>query len=640
MCGIAGTLSLGTPLAEADRETVARMADMLRHRGPDGAGILHDGRCVLGNTRLKVTDLSDRAALPMANEDGSVWLAFNGALTNFRELMDERGLAARHRFRSSSDAEVLLHLYEEMGIECLSVLSGMFAFCLCDRRLGRAYLVRDFYGLRPVFYALRGRRLHFASEIKALLEVPGLGRDMDRQALWHYFSLGYIPGSMTPFTGIRELQGGWLVEADLATGLRIERRYHEVDYRPDEGMTEAEAAVQVRDAVRESVRRSLAVDAPTGLTLSGGFDTSMLLATAKELGLSTRLHTFSLRVDEPSFDESRYQKVMVEFARPIHHEIVVRPSDIEQGLDAAVAHLDEPSVDGAAVPTFMLAREARRHVTMLLSGEGGDEIFNAYETHRACRARELYRGLAPAALRRLIRGLARLLPVSLDKLSFDFVAKRFTEGVELDDPEAHLYWRHAVDDAGKAALLPSLRGLPPTARLFAELFHSVDFPDRLDRISLIDLRYYFIDDLMVKNDRMMMAHSVEARFPYMGREVVELATRIPARLRLKGLRGRHIQKLAMRGSIPEAVERRGNMGLETPCSLWFLRGLRPMAERYFTRERVSRTGLLDYPTVAALWEEHAARKRDNGRALWAVLNFLVWFDRFVYEGDYKKHLVR
>lgn len=640
MCGIAGVLSLGGKLKDSDHVLVRDMLEVLRHRGPDSRRVLADGRCALGNARLKVTDLSEAAALPLAGENGSAWLAYNGAVTNFRALNGEFGLEKERPLHTRSDSEVVLRMYEKLGETSFSRFSGHFAFCLYDRTVEKAFIVRDLYGLRPVFYLAHGARVYFASEIKALLEVPGWNRRLDHEALWHFFSLAYMPGRRTPFAGIRELPAGHLLEVDLRSGDFREKQYSVLNYQPDPSLTETAAAAELRRRLLGAVERNLAVDVPVGLTLSGGMDTSGLLGLAKELGMSRRLHTFSIIMKERSFDESRYQRLMAGFAGSIHHEIEVAPRDVLECLIPTVAHLDEPTGDGAAAPSFLLAREARKHVSVLLSGEGGDEVFNAYETHRAFRARLLYRSAVPGWARKALRSLAARLPVSCSKLSFDFLAKRFTEGAELGIPESHLFWRHVLTEEGKLRLLACAPPEKTSAALFREFYDALPYPDELDRLSHLDLRYYFVDDLMVKNDRTMMAHSVEARFPYMDRDVAGFAARIPAGLRLKGLRGRHIQKLALRGLVPGAILRRANMGLEMPHSLWFFDEFRGLGDKYFSRERVQRSGLLRYEAVDGLWKEHLARRRDNGRALWCILNFLIWFDLFIYDGDYKRFLQR
>ena len=634
MCGIAGVLPLGGRLDASDAAAAERMTRALKHRGPDGIGVLSDERCVLGNARLRITDLSAKADLPMANEDGSVQLCYNGAVTNGAELKRSLGLESRYRFRTSSDAEIVLRAYEEMGIDFVRRLSGMFAFCLYDRRLGKAFLVRDFFGQRPLFYMVKEQKLYFASEIKSFLTLPGFDKSLDLDALHHFFSLAYMPGELTPFKAVRELEGGHLMEIDCRGGTLDTRRYYRLDYRADEALGEAAAARGLHEVLLDSVRRNIEVDVPVGLMLSGGVDTGILLGLLKELGVSRRTHTFSIRMNAPTFDESRYQRLLADFGGTIHHTVEINPADIEENLLSHMAYLDEPSGDGAAIPFFLLAKEARRHVPLLLSGEGGDEIFNGYETHRAYKARKLYRTWAPSSLRSLARACARHLPVSRRKLSMDFVLKRFTEGAELGTAEAHYHWRHVLSEEEKRRLLPGLGPRKPTSELFTELFESLPFEDELDRISTIDLTYYFIDDLMVKNDRMLMAHSVEARYPYTDRHVAEFSAAIPTRYKVKGLKGRSIQKLAMKGLIPDEIYRRSNMGLEMPHSSWFLRDLKGLADRYFSREVVGRSGLLDFSAVDGLWREHLAGRRDNGRALWCVLNFIVWFDLFVYNGDH------
>ena len=616
------------------------MLAVLHHRGPDGLGVVEYPGCVLGNTRLKVTDLSPKADLPLASKDGTVWLAYNGAVTNFRELKRSRRMEETHRFRSDSDTEVVLHLYEDLGIDFLGSLSGMFAFCLYDGVRQKAYLVRDFFGQRPLFYRVKAGRLHFASEIKAFLELDDFDGRLDLDGLHDFFSLAYIPGHRTPFQEVRELEGGHLLEVDLHRGVFEERRYYQLRFRADEGRSRKETARQLHDALLDSTRRNLQVDVPVGLTLSGGVDSGCLLGLLKELGVSSKTHTFSIAMGVPSFDESRYQRILASFGQTQHHEVSIHAREVLENLPSHLAYLDEPSGDGATIPFFLLAREARKHVSVLLSGEGGDEIFNAYETHRAYKARKLYRNLAPPWLRGLLHAAARRLPVSHEKLSLDFVSKRFAEGAEMDVARAHFHWRHVLSEAEKRRLLPGVGARRPTEALFEEYFRELPYEDQLDRISAIDLRYYFVDDLMVKNDRMFMAHSVEGRYPYMDRHVVELAATIPTGDKMRGFKGRYIQKLAMKGLIPPEIQRRTSMGLELPHSTWLMNEIQGWAGGFFTKKRVERSGLLDFEAVDTLWREHASRRRDNGRALWCVASFMTWFDLFVHDGDYKRHLSR
>lgn len=640
MCGIAGIVSLGAPLEDSEVAEGKRMTSILRHRGPDSEGLFHDDSCLLGNTRLSIIDLTDHANLPMKNDDGSVWLAYNGEITNFRLLASEFSLGAKYSFHSTSDTEVLLHMYEEMGIDCLRHLSGMFAFCLYDRRRKKVYIVRDFYGTRPLFWMVRGDRFYFSSELKSFMELADFSPELNREAIFHYFSLAYIPGTMTPFKDVHELDGSHLIEIDLASPESVPelRAYYEIDFRPDSGMTLEEADEGFYEAILGAVERNLISDAPVGTTLSGGLDSSSVLGLARVLGKGNELHSFSLRINERSFDESEYQRVMAKYAGSIHHEIVVNPSDIRDSIPAYMAYMDEPLGDGSAIPFFLLAREARKHVKVLLSGEGGDEISNAYETHMANHVARMYRKWIPSPLRRVNRFLAGKLPVSYNKLSFDFLARRFTTGAEKSPPEAHLYYRHVLDSAEKLMLMPGSGAFTNSEAFFTDLFESLDFGDDLDRLALLDMKFFFIGDLMMKNDRMLMANSVEARFPFMDRLAVEFFTTIPSKYKIRGFTRRYIEKRAMKRVLPRKIHRRQNFGIELPYSLWFGGELSSMAKEYFNPEKVGRSGILNPDFVMQLWTDHISGFRDNGRILWCILSFLIWFELFIYEGDFRKHL--
>ncbi|OGR95937.1 MAG: asparagine synthase (glutamine-hydrolyzing), partial [Elusimicrobia bacterium GWF2_62_30] len=619
MCGIAGLVSPGNPVPDSLRKQVEKMTRVLRHRGPDHTGFFQAPDCVLGNTRLKIIDLSDRGGLPMASADGAVRIAYNGEVTNFKELRAAFALDKKYAFSSGADTEVVLHLYEELGIDFLRHLSGMFALAIYDAKKRKVFLVRDQYGMRPLFYMFSGARVFFSSEIKSFMELDCFRPELDREAIFHYFSLIYIPGERTPFAQVKELDGGHLLEIDLAAGTRELKEYYRFDYTIDRDMTLPQAVTGLRGAMLDSLRRNLISDAPLGMTLSGGVDTSSLLGMAKALGRSRDMHTFSIKVNEPSFDESRYQRLMVDYAGPIHHEVTVGPEDVLHALRASVACLDEPNGDGAVIPSFLLAREASKHVRVLLSGEGGDELNNAYETHLAWKARRLYRRLAPKAARSLLRGLAGSLPADYSKLSPDFLAKRFTEGAELDVPGAHFHWRHVFSDAEKEQLLGP-QPYRPTASLFREMFDALPYDDELNKLSHIDFKYFFIGDLMVKNDRTFMAHSVEARFPFADRLLVDFATKIPPWYRIRNFTGRYVEKEAMRPFLPPAIYRRRGMGLEMPHSLWFLKGLGGLADQYLRPEALNRAGIFNADYVARLWGEHKSGKKDYGRPLWSVIN--------------------
>lgn len=635
MCGIAGIIRLKGHVSSDDIGTVTRMRDVLYHRGPDSQGLLHDQHVVLGNTRLSILDTSENGALPMSSSDESVWLCYNGEISNFRELRNKHRLEERFPIRSTTDSEVLLYLYKLLGIAFLNELSGMFAFCIVDRQRQEVFIVRDFHGILPLYVKESDDSIHFASEIKSFLEIPGFESNLDRTAMHHFFSLAYIPGTATPFEGLRELQGGELLHIDLQSGSHTFKDYYHLDYREDHSITATQAIATTRELLIDSVQRNLVSDAPLGMTLSGGIDTCAMLGIVKHLGLGHQMNTFSLRMGEKSFDESPYQRLMAAYAGSVHHEITVNPDDVVETMLTQVAYMDEPNGNGASIPSFILARQASQHVKVLLSGEGGDELFNAYPTIAAYQYRKLYRQL-PSPVRTLIRESVHHLPADYRKLSFDFKAKRFTTGAELEVADAHLYWRHVLSETQKAGLLRGSFDRTPTTSFYRKLFDAHPEWHEINRISLIDMRHFFIDDLMVKNDRTFLANSVEGRFPFLDRPLVDYVTKLPVKYRVKGFsRLRWVEKEAMKPFLPKAIYERDGFGLEMPHAIWFFDTLGSFARKYINREMVESTGLLDWPSVERMWNIHLSRKQDLGRPLWCVLNYLIWFDLYVRTGNYK-----
>lgn len=636
MCGIAGILSLKGRIGKKETLECRKMTALLRHRGPDSTGFLDDSRCCIGNSRLKVMDPGEAADLPMSSEDGKVWMAYNGEITNYLEL---RGLSCLKpaAFRTASDSEVLLRLYQAEGAGFVKRLSGMFAVFIYDKARGMAHLIRDPWGLRPLFYMIAGGKLYFSSEIKAFTAAGGFEHSVDREGLYHYFSLGYFPGGHTPFACVRELRGGEMISVRLGKGSFRVEEYERIVFK--EGVEMSLEAVKRRflKLFRDSVRRNLRSDAPVGLALSGGHDSSSILAMAKLLGVSEKLHTFSLKIDSPTFDESKYQRAMARFAGSVHHEIRIGARAVREELMRHIAYMDEPISDGSAIPMLIMCREAKKFIKVMLSGEGGDEISNAYETYRAYKAAALYRKAIPGLLRKAVRLAAGMLPVSYGKLSLDFVAKRFVEGAEMDVPSAHLYWRHVLDEKDKAGLLV-YSDYPRTSSLFSELYESAGCEEPLNRLALVDMRYFFIGDLMLKNDRMFMANSIEARFPFMDRHLLEFACSIPVRHKIRGFNARYFQKEAMKRYYPEIIYSRKNFGIEIPYSKWLLNELRDIGERYFSGKAAACHGLFRREFVEDKWKRHLSGREDNGRFLWSLLSFLVWHELFVEKRNFERYL--
>ena len=641
MCGISGLISLNKDLTDSDYSTVKRMSDSISHRGPDQQKIEKFDKAILANNRLKIMDLDDRSSLPMSSEDGSVWICYNGEISNFRELKDKYKLSEKYNFKGTSDTEVIIYLYKELGISFLNELSGMFAFCLVDFKKKKTWLVRDFFGIIPLFYRIKENKIYFASEIKAFHEISSFDKSLDYHSIYHYFTLAYIPGKNTPFKEVNEMRGGQLMEIDNEKNTFILKKYYNVKYPIDNSITEAGAAKNAYELMLDSVRRNIQSDAPIGTTLSGGIDTSAIVCLIKDLGKSKNFHTYSLKMGEKSFDESKYQRLIADYCQTNHHEIVVNQEDVLNSIYTHMAHIDEPNGNGAAIPSFILAKEAKKEVSVLLNGEGGDETFSAYSIYGAYRAKNLYNKFAPKPLRKLIHNLVHKLPTSYKKLSLDFQLKRFTEGAELHPAAAHIYWRHVLTDDEKENTILNRQGYKKTEKVMIDLFESLDYSDDFNKINFLDIEHFFIDDLLVKNDRMFLANAVESRFPFMDRLLFEYMAKVPPKLRMKGItKRRHIEKLAMKNTVPKEILNRGNFGLEMPHSIWFFDTLKPLLKKYLSETAIKKTEYLSYEKVDKLLQMHFSRKKDYGRALWCILMFQMWHEMFIEKSNYKNYLVR
>jgi len=641
MCGISGLISLNKDLNDSDYSTVKRMSDSISHRGPDQQKMKKFDKILLANNRLKIMDLDDRSSLPMSSQDGSVWICYNGEISNFRELNNKYRLSEKYNFKGTSDTEVLIYLYKELGISFLNELSGMFAFCLVDLKKKKTWIVRDFFGIIPLFYRIKENKIYFASEIKAFYEINSLDKSLDYHSIYHYFTLAYIPGKNTPYKEINELRGGQLIEIDNEKNTFFLKKYYNVKYPTDHSITEKEAASNAYDLMLDSVRRNIQSDAPIGTTLSGGIDTSAITCLIKDLGKSKNFHTYSLKMGEKSFDESKYQRLIAEYCQTNHHEIVVNQEDVLNSIYTHMAHIDEPNGNGAAIPSFILAKEAKKEVSVLLNGEGGDETFSAYSIYGAFRAKNLYTKFAPKPLRKLIYNLVHKLPTSYKKLSLDFQMKRFTEGAELHPAAAHIYWRHVLTDDEKEDTILNRQGYQKTEKVMIDLFENLDYSEDFNKINFLDIEHFFIDDLLVKNDRMFLANAVESRFPFMDRILFEYMAKVPSNLRMKGItKRRHIEKLAMKNTVPKEILNRGNFGLEMPHSIWFFDTLKPLLKKYLSEEMIKKTEYLSYEKVDKLLQMHFSRKKDYGRALWCILMYQMWHEMFIEKNNYKNYLVR
>jgi asparagine synthase (glutamine-hydrolysing) len=640
MCGIAGELRL-VPGEPASAARVRAMCNAMVHRGPDDEGLFTHGEVALGMRRLSIVDVGG-GHQPLGNEDGSVQVVCNGEIYNYPAL--RRELEARgHVLRTHSDVEVIAHLYEDEGPQATARLEGMFAFALWDTKHRRLVLGRDRVGIKPLYIAEVEGGLLFGSEAKCLL-AAGLDPQLDLQAVHDYLTLGYVPGPTSVFAGARQLPPGHLLVAEpWGTGEKVHvERYWDLHGHVGTGgerRSEAEWQEELLGTLKGAVESHLMADVPLGVFLSGGIDSGTIVALMHELGVAP-IRTFTIGFEEKTFSEIELARQVARRYGTEHHELIVRPDAVNL-LPKLVHHFDEPFADSSAVPVYYLSELARRHVTVVLSGEGGDEMLAGYETYRARRIAAMYARIPQAVGGRLARAVVRRLPVSHARLSFDYKAKRFVTGAYLPPAAGHLWWKTVFTEDAKAALYgdgaSATAPREATVRLFEELYAASDGGE-LDRLQYIDGTLFLPADILVKVDRMSMAHSLESRVPFLDRSVMELARRIPARLRLRGLTTKYLLRRAMAGRLPDAVLGGKKRGFNVPMPSWLAGELREFAHDVLAPERVKSQGLFDPRAVSRLLDEHMTRQVDHSRPIWTLLVLGVWYEQVVRGARQAAHL--
>ena len=619
MCGICGLIAPERGTAP-DLDLLARMNARLIHRGPDSDGSFAEGRVALAARRLSIIDL-EHGDQPISNEDGTVTVVQNGEIYNFADLRRrlERG---GHAFRTGCDTEVLVHLYEERGPAFVEELRGMFAIALWDTRAGRLLLARDRFGIKPLYYRRSGEGLAFASELKSLLEDPGFPRDIDPRALSAYLAFNSIPSPLTIFSAARKLPPGSMLlwEDGDVTETRYARPAPAAAGEVRDGSADRLAA-ELRQALRDSVRAHLVADVPVGVLLSGGIDSSGLVALAAA-EQAQPVKTFSIGFEEESFDELAVARRVAQRYGTEHHELVVRPDAVDL-LPKLVAAFDEPFGDSSALPTYLVSELASSEVKVALSGEGGDELFGGYYTYVA----DL---LAPRVgrLATLARPLAEALPSSSAKVSFDYKAKRFARAASLPPLERHHAWKEIFSPEQRRALLAVDRDGWDPLDLYRERYAETAGAEPLARLQDVDLGVYLVDDLLVKTDRASMAHSLELRVPFLDPAVAGVALALPTRHKVRGLAKKRLLRRALSPLLPREVVRGRKQGFSIPLAAWLRGPLEGFAREVLSRETLERQGLLEPAAVASVLDRHVSRRDDLSRQIWGLMALTMWFDRY------------
>jgi asparagine synthase (glutamine-hydrolysing) len=623
MCGIAGYVT--EEGVAPNRHLLRQMCDRITHRGPDAYGEWTDTRAALGHRRLSIIDLTG-GNQPLANEDGRIQVVFNGEIYNYLDL--RKDLTAKgHRFATNSDTEVLVHLWEEVGERLPEYLNGMFAFALWDQGNQQLFLARDRLGKKPLYYteAIPGMRIAFGSELKTLTVIPGAEFDVDPQALTDFLCLGYIPDPETIYKKVYKLAPGHTLLTGRA-GASL-RRYWELRFTPDESASWNGKVEEIRAITVDAVKRRLMSDVPLGAFLSGGVDSSVVVAIMARHA-PDRIKSFSIGFADKNYDELDYARLLVERYATDHHEEVVTPS-IHEMLDTLVEHYDEPFGDSSAIPTLYLSRMTRRHVTVALSGDGGDEIFGGYDRYLLGMFENRLRRLMPQWFRRSVIATAAALYPKLDILPRPLRWKSMLTCLSQELADGYFTSVTAFRDQALADVLsPDLRnelGRYSPREAFRAHFRGLEHLPVLEQLQAVDIKTYLPGDILVKVDRASMAYSLEARAPLLDYRVAEAAASLPAKYKVSGTSGKHIFKQAFSDHLPPATTSRRKMGFGVPKAEWFRTSLKPTFTKLVLRPEMEK--YLNLATVRRIWEHHQGGYTDHSVKLWYLLMLACWEGR-------------
>ncbi len=610
MCGIYGIATTnGTALTHG--AILDQMGEALRHRGPDGRAFLRNASGAIGTERLRIIDLHERADQPFASPDEQVWLECNGEIYNAASI---RARYPGYPYRSHSDVETILPLFLDRGVSAIEELDGMFGLAIRDNRSGELILARDRAGEKPLFYARLGDEIVFASELQSLLEHPALARELDPVAISEYLSLGYVPEPRTMFASIRRIPAGSYVRFGARGEEQV--RYWNPESFAIEPRRPADAVAETQRLVEAAVEKQVMSDVPVGVFVSGGLDSSILAALASRAIGVDKVHTFSAQFAEASYDESGDAAIVAARMRTRHVPVRIDEETLLDALRNVTQRIAEPIADPAVLPTFLLARTAREHVKVILSGEGADELFGGYPTYIGHKIAPMYAAV-PQPVRSLFEGMVRHLQSSGKKVTFEFLLKRFIADAKRPWFERHLAWFGSGLGAEAATKPQGLPDVTPPA-----------ISDPLAAAMMLDYRSYLRDNLLVKVDRATMLSSVEARAPFLDRDVTRFALSLPSDLRVRRTTTKWVLKKAAEKWLPKDTIYRRKRGLSVPIALWINGGLRSETDRLLAPMRLRDRGLVNEGYITALLAEHRAGIANHAKPLWAVIMLEYWLERW------------
>lgn len=625
MCGIAGVLNFRRQAV--DPSLLQAMTDLLAHRGPDGQGQFSEDAVGLGHRRLAVVDPTPEGAQPMVWRERGLAITFNGEIFNFRDLRREL-MGKGHAFHSHTDTEVILHAYAEWGEECLSRFNGMFAFALWDSREKSLWLARDRLGVKPLFFALDDHSLVFASEIKAVLRHPQVKRELDVQALAYYLALNYLPIPFTLFQSVRQLMPGTHMRLH-ADGRVVTKTYWE--WQPDPTpMSEAEALQGFSDRFGDAVNLRMLADVPVGCFLSGGVDSSAIAWAASRD--QSQVKTFSVGFADARFDERPRARRIADHLGSEHFDtdITDRHSEL---LPKLAWHAEEPTADSSMLGVYQLSAMARKKVVVALSGDGADEILAGYPTYPAFFLHGLARHVPNPLRQWAAKGVSTLLPETGGKVAWDEKARRFLASLDIDSSRVPGAWRLIHDASTRERLLAPLAGNPNAKAdaldLFGDLYSSIATTDPLARLLAVDTRLYLPSDMLVKADRMGMAHGLEIRTPFLDYRLVEWLGQVPSHFKLRRGKGKWLLRRFLRGKLPNGMEAGPKRGFNMPMSQWLRGDMKSFVGDHLNETALKPLGFIDGTAVAQRVQEHLSGQRDHSHSLWGLLSLKLWWDLFL-----------
>jgi len=627
MCGICGIVhSEKERIVEAN--LIKKMCDVITHRGPDDFGIYADHNVGLGMRRLSIIDL-ETGKQPISNEDGKIWIVFNGEIYNHKELRKElEGFG--HKYKTQTDTETIVHAYEEYGDNCVQRLNGMFAFAIWDCHKNMLFLARDRIGIKPLYYFFDKNRFIFGSEIKSILQAGDIPKRIDLQALDSFLTMEFIPAPLSIFQDIKKLPPGYTLK--LRDNNIWLQNYWDVEIKSN-GVNPLQIKQKLKALLQDAVKLRLMSDVPLGAFLSGGIDSSTVVALMAQV-MDQPVKTFSIGFEDSTYNELKYARIIAEKFNTEHHEFIIKP-DIVDLADNLLKFLDEPFGDFSIFPTYLVSKMARDYVTVVLSGDGGDELFGGYDTYIANKLAKYYTRIPNFLRNGCLTRLLEMIPPSSKKKGLINRTKRFVEGMKLPEELHHTRWMIFLQELEKELLYnqdmkSGILEKDPykfIRRYFANVAYN--HADEINQQMYVDLKMYLVDNILVKVDRMSMATSIEARVPFLDHRFVEFAGTIPGNLKIQGLKTKVILKQAMEDLLPREILYRGKEGFSIPIKNWLREELKPLMMDTLAREKIKREGFFNSAFVENLKNQHLAGTENHSHRLWALMIFGRWYDIYM-----------